>query len=116
MKFNSITEIKKWFEEHEYAEEVHEAINFLLGKVNDVKPREFVGLEIKDFYCNGFFGRRYDLEGSIIIDNGYDYITVRTKDGDFATAFFDDGWKSEMRYFVEEWTRDKKGDDEWYEG
>jgi hypothetical protein len=105
MRFNSVKEIKKWFTENKYAEEVHEAIDFLLNKVSDVAPREFVGLEIKDFYCNGFFGRRFDLEGSIIIDNGCDYITIRTPNGDVETAYFDGGWKSEMREFVEEWTK-----------
>jgi hypothetical protein len=110
MRFNSIKEIKKWFEENKYPEEVYEAINFLLSKASDIKPREFVGLEIKDFYCNGFFGRRYDLEGAIIIDSGFNYITVRTRDGDMATAVFDDGWESEMRDFVEEWTKTKNNE------
>jgi hypothetical protein len=109
MRFSSIKEIKQWFAENKYAEEVHEAIDFLLSKVNDVKPREFVGLEIKDFYCNGFFGRRYDLDGSIIIDSGYNYITVRTKNGDIATAVFEEGWQlNEMRELIEGWTREKE--------
>lgn len=43
MKFSSVKEIKQWFTENKYPEEVHEAINFLLNKVNDVKHGEFVG-------------------------------------------------------------------------
>ena len=29
-----------------------------------------IGRVIKDFYCNGFFGREYDLNGSTIIAEG----------------------------------------------
>jgi hypothetical protein len=31
-----------------------------------------VGKEIRDFYCNGFFGRRYDLLGAVIEGAGMD--------------------------------------------
>lgn len=37
-----------------------------------------IGRIIKDFYCNGFGGRRYDLAGSVIEAEGKDYIVVRT--------------------------------------
>lgn len=37
-----------------------------------------VGKKIKDFYCNGFAGRRYDLEGSTIEAEGQDWIVIRT--------------------------------------
>jgi hypothetical protein len=110
MRFNSITEIKKWFAENKYADEVHEAINFLLNKVNDVSLKEFVGLEIKDNFCNGFFGKRYDLYGSVIIDVGHDYVTVRKKDKEVVTGYFG-VWRIAMREFIEEWTKDKNKED-----
>ena len=40
-----------------------------------------VGKEIKDFFCNGFAGRRYDLTGSIIEAEGEDWIVIRTDEG-----------------------------------
>jgi len=36
-----------------------------------------IGKEITDFYCGGFFGRRYDLTGSIIEGEGEDWIVIR---------------------------------------
>jgi len=36
-----------------------------------------VGKKITDFYCNGFFGRRYDLTDSIIEGEGEDWIVIR---------------------------------------
>jgi hypothetical protein len=41
-----------------------------------------VGRKIKDSYCNGFAGRRYDLEGSIIEHEGDDYMVIRTEKGE----------------------------------
>ena len=41
-----------------------------------------VGKEIKDFFCNGFAGRRYDLTGSIIEAEGEDWIVIRTDEGE----------------------------------
>jgi hypothetical protein len=105
MKFNNINEVKEHFDNYKYEPEVHEAIEFLLSQLNDIKHNEFVGTEITDFYCNGFFGRRYDLEGSIIISSGKDFITVRTLEGDVETAYFSDGWESQMRDFIQDWTK-----------
>lgn len=40
-----------------------------------------VGRVIKDAYCNGYFGRGYDLEDAVIINEGAEYIVVRKDDG-----------------------------------
>ena len=45
---------------------------------------------IRDFYCNGYFGRRYDLHNAEIIDESGYSITVRTTEGEIVTATFDD--------------------------
>jgi hypothetical protein len=37
-----------------------------------------IGKVIKDFYCNGFAGRRYDLSYSVIEAEGIDWIVIRT--------------------------------------
>jgi capsid portal protein len=60
-----------------------------------------IGRKIEDFYCNGFAGRRYDLEGSIIEHEGDDYMIIRTDKGEpifigFFTfdngEIYKDGW------------------------
>jgi hypothetical protein len=40
-----------------------------------------VGRIIHDGYCNGFFGRNYDLYDSVIIAEGDEYIVIRKKNG-----------------------------------
>lgn len=40
-----------------------------------------VGRIIRDFYCNGFFGRDYDFSGSEIIAEGDEYIVIRKENG-----------------------------------
>lgn len=48
-----------------------------------------VGRTIWDFYCNGAFGRVYDMAGSVIEAEGADWIVVRkpTKDAVFTTFY-----------------------------
>ena len=41
-----------------------------------------IGKIIKDFYCNGFAGRRYDLDSAIIEAEGTDYIILRLQTGE----------------------------------
>lgn len=44
---------------------------------------------ITDFYCNGYFGRRYDLDRSIIIIDESNYtITIKTENNEILTACF----------------------------
>ena len=40
-----------------------------------------IGRKIIDFYCNGYFGREYDLSGAVIIDEGDEYIVIRKENG-----------------------------------
>lgn len=40
-----------------------------------------VGRIITDGYCNGFFGRDYDFNGSEIIAEGEEYIVIRKPNG-----------------------------------
>lgn len=42
---------------------------------------ENVGKKITDSYCNGFAGRRYDLEESVIEAEGKDWIVCRHPEG-----------------------------------
>jgi hypothetical protein len=62
-----------------------------------------IGKRITDFYCNGFAGRRYDLEGSTIEAEGDDWLVLRTLDGDPAFIDFTGGWNKEE--LVETWTK-----------
>lgn len=40
-----------------------------------------IGRIIKDGYCNGFFGREYDLCNSVIISECDEYILIRKENG-----------------------------------
>ena len=40
-----------------------------------------IGRIINDGYCNGFFGRQYDLYGSVIIAEDDEYIVIRKENG-----------------------------------
>ncbi|WP_410988668.1 hypothetical protein [Bacillus cereus] len=83
---------------------------YLRNALKRAKDRSsLVGKEIIDFYCNGYFGRRYDLEGSVITEVGSDHITVRTRKGDFATAHFDGDWCEVIDDTIERWL---KGEDD----
>lgn len=48
-----------------------------------------VGKVISDFYCNGYFGRRYDLEGAVIIHETELSITIQNADGSVDSTNFD---------------------------
>ena len=47
-----------------------------------------IGRIIRDGYCNGFFGREYDLYGSVIIAEGDDYVVIRKENGIVEFASF----------------------------
>jgi len=60
------------------------------------------GKKIKDFYCNGFFGRNYDLTDARIEGEGDDWIVVRMTDGSVEIAsFMDNGEKED---YIAKWT------------
>jgi len=61
-----------------------------------------IGKEIKDFYCNGFFGRRYDLTGSIIEGEGEDWIVIRMPDGKAEAATFSSS--EDKNEYINNWT------------
>ena len=60
-----------------------------------------IGKEIKDFYCNGFAGRRYDLTGSIIEAEGEDWVVIRTDEGE---PIFMNLQESDKQEYVNDWT------------
>lgn len=64
-----------------------------------------IGKKITDFYCNGFAGRRYDLEGGIIESEGYDWIVIRLPNGE--TVFMSMAGYDKDEY-IEEWTAEKE--------
>ncbi len=65
-----------------------------------------IGLKITDFYCNGFFGRTYNLAGSTILHAGKDYLVIRTEEGYVTSAWFDNRYSFEdVRSFIEDWTK-----------
>ena len=43
--------------------------------------KDNIGRRISDFYCNGFFGREYDLDGAIIVGEGEEWIVIRKENG-----------------------------------
>lgn len=47
-----------------------------------------IGRTINDLYCNGYFGRYYDLDSAKIEAEGNDWIVVRKGDGTAAFASF----------------------------
>ena len=62
---------------------------------------EHVGKKITDDYCNGFAGRRYDLEGCVIEAEGKDWIVCRHPEGQ--PIFMDlYGWDKEN--CINRWT------------
>ena len=61
-----------------------------------------IGKEIKDFFCNGFAGRRYDLTGSIIEAEGEDWIVIRTDEGE---PIFMNLQDRDKQKYVNDWTK-----------
>ena len=67
-----------------------------------------IGKEIKDFFCNGFAGRRYDLKGSIIEAEGDDWIVIRTDEGE---PIFMNLQEQDKEKYVNDWTRFNYGEE-----
>lgn len=40
-----------------------------------------IGKIIRDSYCNGYFGREYDLDGAEIIAEGLEFLVIRKVNG-----------------------------------
>jgi hypothetical protein len=49
-----------------------------------------VGRIISDFYCGGFFGRCYDLMGSVIVAEDDGWIVIRKENGLYDFGNFQD--------------------------
>ncbi|KEK23908.1 hypothetical protein [Bacillus gaemokensis] len=76
----------------------------LRNSLRRIKGRSsLIGKEIKNFYCNGYFGRRYDLECSIIMEVGIDHIKIRTTSGEFLVTSFDGDWDEYTDKMIAEW-------------
>lgn len=60
-----------------------------------------IGKIIKNFYCKGFFGRRYDLTDSVIEGEGRDWIVIRLPDGTADIAFFRKGFNKQE--LIDKW-------------
>jgi len=58
-----------------------------------------VGKIINDYYCGGFFGRNYDLSGSVIVAEGDEWIVIRKE-----TGIYDFG-----NFQTWEWNRNEDG-------
>jgi len=70
--------------------------------------KKFIGEQIISFYCNGFFGRRYDLTGSLILDvyetDGLKELKIRTKEHEIErTEFGYLPWSVVLGY-LKDWT------------
>ena len=86
-------------------------VNDLLKANNQIKHNEFVGLKITDNYCNGFFGRDFRLDGSIIIENSSRLITIRKPNGEIIQADMEDRSVDDIREYVFDWTSNKEDDE-----
>jgi hypothetical protein len=73
---------------------------FYLAKTSNI------GKVITDFYCNGWFGRRYDLEGAVIEAEGKDWILVRIKGEELEVARFsgNDNDEAQKDAYIKKWT------------
>jgi hypothetical protein len=62
-----------------------------------------IGRKIIDNYCNGFFGREYNLSESIIIGEGHDWIVIKTIYDGNLFADFTNGNKQEL---IDSWCKE----------
>ncbi|QST02587.1 hypothetical protein IMZ31_24360 (plasmid) [Pontibacillus sp. ALD_SL1] len=63
-----------------------------------------VGLQITSFYCNRFFGRDYELAGSVILHAGDDYLVIRKPNGEVVSTWFEEASLEYVQSLVENWT------------
>lgn len=84
-----------------------------------------IGRIIKDFYCNGFAGRRYDLTNAVIEAEGKDWIVLRLENTELVmiefytwvtvdkdeqgvciNAIYRDGWHfKDKQKMIDEWCK-----------
>ena len=73
-----------------------------LGCLHLLTPPSYAGETIRSFYCNGFFGRRYDLSGSIVLSNTWNAVTIQTDEGEVITADLE-GWEARLAELLDDW-------------
>lgn len=61
----------------------------------------YIGKTINNFYCNGFAGRRYDLDGCVIEAEGVDWIIIRKKS--HAPIFMEFHGRTDMDKLITSW-------------
>lgn len=66
-----------------------------------MKVMDNIGKIIKDSYCNGYAGRRYDLAESVIEAEGKDWIVCRT---DKEEVIFMDFDEQNKQTYIDNWT------------
>jgi hypothetical protein len=66
---------------------------------------KFIGMEIKDFFCNGFFGSgEFGMDGAIIIDANSSRLTAKKDNGEIVHSWISDYSFEMIEESVEEWT------------
>jgi hypothetical protein len=71
--------------------------------------QSYVGKRLNDWFCNGFFGSETDvnLDDAVIISVGYDTVEVVETNGKRQIAYFEDGWRQQMKSLLDEWIEGK---------
>lgn len=100
MKYIEKEQLIEWLEKEGLYKEVLSEIEKGTFDVKDyaLMSQEFVGRELNSIYCNGFFGRTYDLLGAEIMRIYEDYqdgeIVIEVeKNGEMKYGYFDGDWK-----------------------
>jgi len=68
-----------------------------------------IGRVIRNFYCNGYAGRRYDLTDSTIEGEGHDWIVIRIKTGEVSFMSFDNS--VEKQELINKWCDETTDED-----
>jgi hypothetical protein len=77
-------------------------VSHISQNTGKVRRNEFQGLELKNYYCDGYFGsREYNMQDAIVIENTENLITARKRDGQIVQAHFDEG--EDVRVLVKSW-------------
>ena len=65
----------------------------------------FINRKIEDSYCNGFFGRRYDLSDFQVEQEGLDWVVIRNETTK-KVLFADFKSEEEKEKYLTDWTYD----------
>jgi len=61
-----------------------------------------IGRKITDNFCNGYFGKEYGLVFSIIVGEGYEWVVIKTENGEVYFTDFPNGDKQEL---IDSWCK-----------